>query len=344
MTFPVLFDACVLLPYQLCDLLLRLAEKEMYRPLWSEQILQEVERNLIKSFGTTEQQAHRRVDQMRAAFPLASVANYENLVPAMTNHPKDRHVLAAAVKGGAALIVTANLKDFPAEALSPYGIEAVHPDEFLQDQLDLDSECTKECIAEQRAAYKKPKLTAAEFYESLRVTVPGFADQAKALEGAGQDAIRHPLPPDVPLPLEIVSDEDAHDAFFPNGEGPDPTTPLGAAVLWWRALMDLDQYRTAIENLSYNPGDWGDYRQAAAELDDWALMQNIVPCEGDPDTIAYARFMNGAKQSMRAFAEAPLWDVQVLTLVRCPDGWWRIWGLSRNYFPSAARVTHGTED
>jgi predicted nucleic acid-binding protein len=157
--------------------------KELYRPLWSAEILSEVERNRVTSFGKTSQQARRRVDQMRTAFPWAAVENYENLLPAMTNHPKDRHVLAAAVKGGAALIVTANLKDFPSGALSRYGLEAVHPDDFLQDQLDLDPERTMQCLAEQRAAYRNPKLTAAEFYASLRVTVPGFADQAEALAG-----------------------------------------------------------------------------------------------------------------------------------------------------------------
>lgn len=74
---------------------------------------------------------------MRTAFPDARVTGYESLIPAMTNHPKDRHVLAAAARADAAVIVTANLKDFPAAALEPYQIDAVHPDDFLLDQLEL---------------------------------------------------------------------------------------------------------------------------------------------------------------------------------------------------------------
>jgi hypothetical protein len=76
------------------------------------------------SIGQTPQQAARRVEQMRAAFPLAEeeARGYESLIPAMTNDPKDRHVLAAAaaVRANAELIVTANLKDFPAASVEPY--------------------------------------------------------------------------------------------------------------------------------------------------------------------------------------------------------------------------------
>lgn len=101
MRFPVLLDACVLVPYPLCDLLLRLADADMYRPLWSAQILDEVERTLINRMGVSPAKARRRLDQMRSAFPTASVEGYQDLVPAMTNDPKDRHVLAAAVRARA---------------------------------------------------------------------------------------------------------------------------------------------------------------------------------------------------------------------------------------------------
>ncbi|WP_216594092.1 PIN domain-containing protein [Kocuria marina] len=66
------------------------------------------------------------------------VENYESLVPAMTNDPKDRHVLAAAVRSRAELIVTSNQKDFPATALKPYDVAVRSPDDLLLDQLDLD--------------------------------------------------------------------------------------------------------------------------------------------------------------------------------------------------------------
>jgi predicted nucleic acid-binding protein len=348
MSFPALLDACVLLPYQLCDLLLRLAETDMYRPLWSQEILDEVERNLVTRFGKTPPQARRRVDQMRTAFPLANVDSYEDLTPAMTNHPKDRHVLAAAIRGGAAVVVTANLKDFPPAAFLRYEIEAIHPDEFLQDQLDLDPGRTLRCLAEQRAAYTRPSMSIAEFYRTLRLTVPEFADQAEALEDGQSAEGSHPTPSktttSTPLPLEIVSGEAAHNAFFPDGAEPDLTTPLGSAYLWWAALLNLNEYRVALENLSYNPADWGDYTSVAAELDGWSMMQNVLYCEDAPAEIAYVKFMPDTGWSMRAFDEAPLEVAQILTLVTCSDGCWRVWGISKNYFPSARRVLQGDEE
>lgn len=350
MTFRVLIDACALLPYQLCDLLLRLGETDIYQPLWSDQILEEVRRNLVTSLGRTEQQAFRRVGQMRTAFPNATVSGYKALVPVMTNDPKDRHVLAAAIHGQAALIVTANLKDFPAEALAPYGIEAVHPDEFLLDQLDLYPRQTIQCLQEQRAAYRSPSFTPPEFYNSLRHTAPQFADVAEGREGAGTHqepgpGINGSLAP-VPLPaaLEIVDEQDAREALFPDGNGPNPYTPLGAAVLWYAALQSMDMQRGALEELTYDPSDWDGFTSAKTSLENWALMQNTHFNKDDPDNIAYIRFMPDAGWNMRAFAEVSLPEVRILTLVKCPDRWWRVWGISTNYQPSANRVRHGTED
>lgn len=112
MPFRVVLDACVLIPYQLSDLLLRLAEAEMFLPLWSDKIMAEVNQNLPLKLGVTPHRAQRRIDHMTTAFPLAAVGGHTDLIPAMTNDPRDRHVLAAAVRGNADLIVTANLKDF----------------------------------------------------------------------------------------------------------------------------------------------------------------------------------------------------------------------------------------
>src|SRR5690349_19351825 len=105
-------DACVLAPMPICDTLLRLAEEPaFYVPKWSVCILDEVERTLIK-FGYSAEQAKRRVTQMMIAFEDAMVTEYEALIPVMDNHPKDRHVLAAAVRCQAHAIVTDNTKDF----------------------------------------------------------------------------------------------------------------------------------------------------------------------------------------------------------------------------------------
>ena len=183
----VVLDACVLLPYQLAYLLLRLADEELYEPLWSDAILDEVERNLIAKFNVSPETAAKPLERMRAAFPEATVTGYEHLVDAMTTDPKDRHVAAAlGVGGDAALIVTANIRDFPREALAPYNIQAVHPDEFLQDQLDLSPAVTLESLWRQRAEYTRPQFTFIEFCMTLATTVPGFATLAA---NAKQDSL-----------------------------------------------------------------------------------------------------------------------------------------------------------
>ncbi|MDI5939670.1 PIN domain-containing protein [Micromonospora sp. PTRAS2] len=121
MAFSALLDTCVLYPAHLCDTLLRLAEVAAYRPLWSEGILTELGRNLVGR-GIPEERVHRRVTQMREAFPDAMVGGYESLIDGMTNDPKDRHVLAAAVRANAEVLVTFNIADFPEPALGRTGV------------------------------------------------------------------------------------------------------------------------------------------------------------------------------------------------------------------------------
>jgi predicted nucleic acid-binding protein len=178
MAFPAFLDACVLIPIKLTDLLLRLAEADTYRLLWSQDVLDEVERNLPK-VGVAPDKARTRVQRMRGAFPDALVADYSALVPAMTNHQKDQHVLAAAVRADAAVIVTHNIKDFPPPALQPYDTDAVHPDDFLLDQLDLYPGQTMRCIREQIAECRNPAITIDHLLGTLGKTVPRFADKVR---------------------------------------------------------------------------------------------------------------------------------------------------------------------
>ncbi|MFC0432214.1 PIN domain-containing protein [Kutzneria buriramensis] len=172
--FPALLDACVLVPVNLTDLLLRLAEADTYRPLWSAGVLAEVRRNMLKFDDVTEAKADRRIGFMRAAFPDAEVTGYEDLIDSMTNHPKDRHVLAAAVRADAAVIVTANLKDFPRSALDPYDLDAMGPDDFLLNQLDLYPQQTVQCLRDLVADKRNPPVTVEAFLAGFVRTVPRF--------------------------------------------------------------------------------------------------------------------------------------------------------------------------
>jgi predicted nucleic acid-binding protein len=141
-----LFDANVLIPMAICDTLMRAAVEYLYRPLWSQQILDEVKRNLISEGFATEERATRRIAKIMESQPDAMVTGYEDLHAAMTNQEKDRHVLAAAVRAGADLIVTLNLRDFPPDATAQYGIQVQSPDAFLLRLYDLEPEIVKRIL------------------------------------------------------------------------------------------------------------------------------------------------------------------------------------------------------
>jgi predicted nucleic acid-binding protein len=125
-------DTCVLFRPLLCDTLLCLAEEEMFAPLWSADILAELRRNLLR-YGIAEHAVEHRIEQMSIHFPAANVTGYEPLVAGMLISPSDRHVLAAAVRGHADVIVTENVKDFPAEHVELYDVAVSHQDVFLLD-------------------------------------------------------------------------------------------------------------------------------------------------------------------------------------------------------------------
>jgi predicted nucleic acid-binding protein len=109
-----LLDACVLYPVGLRDTLLNVAEAGFYRVLWTEEILTETRRNIVEdTSGLTPEHLDRTFEAMRRAFPEAMVRDYEHLVESMTNHPKDRHVLAAAVAAEADVVVTREPSPFP---------------------------------------------------------------------------------------------------------------------------------------------------------------------------------------------------------------------------------------
>lgn len=111
----------------------------------------------------------RTRDLMNTTVPDALVTGYQEIIPTLAlPDPNDRHVLAAAIVGRADVIVTSNLKDFPADVLQPYGIEAQHPDEFLMHQRDLNHDRFLECVKRIRARLVNPPLTPDEYIASLR--------------------------------------------------------------------------------------------------------------------------------------------------------------------------------
>lgn len=181
MPFSAVLDANTLYPFSLRDTLLRLAELELYTPLWSERILEEMRRNLVDR-QISEEQADRLAAAMRDAFEEAEVdsTEIERLEPEMTNDLKDRHVLAAAVAAGSELIVTFNLNDFSVPACEPFGIAAIHPDDFRLDLYDLRPGNVRAAL-EQQAVDLDPPWPLDQLLAALEIAgVPRFAAAVRA--------------------------------------------------------------------------------------------------------------------------------------------------------------------
>ncbi|UNT13395.1 PIN domain-containing protein [Pseudomonas sp. I3-I5] len=167
--FTVIYDACVLYPAPLRDLLMHLALTGVYRARGSEQIHDEWTRNVLRSRpDVSETQLYRTVGLMNRAIPDSLVNDYEPLVQGLDLPDEDdRHVLAAAIKCGASVIVTYNLKDFPTEILKRFEIEALHPDVFLSDIWDLDHAAVLKAVQKQRAALNNPVYSPRELLDIL---------------------------------------------------------------------------------------------------------------------------------------------------------------------------------
>ncbi|MGM0692755.1 MAG: PIN domain-containing protein [Pseudomonadota bacterium] len=168
MRFVVVYDACVLYPAPLRDLLMRLATSGLFAARWTEQIHDEWTRNLLKKRPELAQVLPRTVELMNRAVPDALITGHEPLIPALElPDPDDRHVLAAAIRAGAQLIVTFNLKDFPTDTLAGFGIEAVHPDTFLEQQFELNEGLVLRTAHRHRASLRRPPRSAEEYLDTL---------------------------------------------------------------------------------------------------------------------------------------------------------------------------------
>ncbi|GMA32531.1 PIN domain-containing protein [Litorihabitans aurantiacus] len=175
--FAAFLDACALVPASLADTLLGAAERGLFRPLWSNEVLDEAERAVMRVHpDLAPSRVRRRFRVMGEAFPDAGVTGYEAMTSGLElPDPDDRHVAAAAAMGRADVLVTFNVRDFPTAAM-PEGVEVVHPDDFLLAQVDLyEVECI-DLVRQQAAAMRHPPMDVHDVLISLgRAGVPGFA-------------------------------------------------------------------------------------------------------------------------------------------------------------------------
>jgi predicted nucleic acid-binding protein len=168
-SFTVIYDANVLWGEIPRDLLIRVAQAGLVRARWTDQILDEAFRTIMgKRPNLDPERLARTRALMNQAIRDVLVTGYEPLIEALDlPDPDDRHVLAAAIKVGAQMIVTTNDKDFPADRLAPWGIEARSPDHFLHAMIDLNPKIVFGEIQRIADSKKRPPMTVDDILEAL---------------------------------------------------------------------------------------------------------------------------------------------------------------------------------
>lgn len=173
----VVLDSCVLIPMPLCDILLRSAESpSLYCIAWSQQILDEIQKNLSgPKFNYTENQAGRRIKTMNEAFPDAFHDVPQDIIDSIVGlpDPNDRHVVALAIHAHASSIVTENLRDFPRSVLDPHHLAVISADEFLVNQFLLHPNSILEKLDAQAAGIRKDRKY---ILSLLKNKVPRFCE------------------------------------------------------------------------------------------------------------------------------------------------------------------------
>jgi len=158
MTFVVLYDASVLYPNTLRDLLIRIAQAGMVQAKWTDQILDEVFTNLLNNRPDLDPSRLKQTRElMNSAVRDCLVTGYESLISALDlPDPDDRHVVAAAIRARAQVIVTNNLRDFPPAILRQWDIEALGADDFVLDQIDLNPKMVWGCVQQIADSWRNP--------------------------------------------------------------------------------------------------------------------------------------------------------------------------------------------
>jgi hypothetical protein len=182
MAYVALLDASVLHPWVVCDVLLRLADRGLYRPAWSGGILDELVDSLTQRQPEHAERFVRRREHMEAAFAEAMTENVKRFVAAVPDEVDvgDRHVVAAALAARADVIVTNNVRHFAPARLAESGLLVQTADEFLVHQWWLDPQGVAEVLPAMAEATSRPALTVEQVLDSLDRTAPEFVALARA--------------------------------------------------------------------------------------------------------------------------------------------------------------------
>ena len=178
--FTCVLDTNVIYPIEIRDLLFWFASYDLFTPKWSKHIFSEWE-SVMKRKQISDEEIKKRISKAQQAFPDALVKNYESLVDSLTlPDEKDRHVLAAAIKTNANVIVTNNIKDFPNNYLSIFGLTAQTADDFLTNTIDLNNELAIEAFRALVLNRTNPNLNEFEILDRFRKN--GLLDTASCLQ------------------------------------------------------------------------------------------------------------------------------------------------------------------
>lgn len=180
--FVAVLDANVLYPYRVRDVLLTFCQEGLFRPRWTNQILEEWTRSVIRTKPKFEKSIRKQESIIRRVFDDCLVTGHEPFISELDLPDRDdRHVLAAAIRCGAQVIVTENLKDFPAATLDEYDIEALTADDFLVNTYTLFRSDGARALRMVRKMYRDPPFTTAEFILDLTKSgLPKLAATARA--------------------------------------------------------------------------------------------------------------------------------------------------------------------
>lgn len=177
--FTAVLDTNVIYPIIIRDLLFWFAHYDLYTPKWSKHIFREWKEVMLRK-GVDKKEVQKRINRASQAFPDALVNNYEGLIKSLKLPDKDdQHVLAAAIKVNANVIVTNNIKDFPKDYLSEFGLTRKSADDFLSDIIDLSPHEAVKAFREMVLYKRNPPLDEFEVLASLRKV--GLKDTADYL-------------------------------------------------------------------------------------------------------------------------------------------------------------------
>jgi predicted nucleic acid-binding protein len=179
----IFVDTNVLFPFSVMDLMLALTEDAVHEVIWTETLLAEWERVIVRQHHRSAESAASITAAIREFFPESRIAaeDYASLV---ASDPDDRHHMAAAISGRARMLVTWNLRDFPAEPLAALGLRVVDPDRYLCELLDQFPQEVTATVVRLAGEKRRPPKTPTDLANDLaKAGVETFADRLQATLG-----------------------------------------------------------------------------------------------------------------------------------------------------------------